>query len=285
MPRPRGPAPHYLWVGIALSLLAHAALLGWRAASPAAPRTTPDILDVAIVNAHTEQAPPMARVKAPQSMAGGGLDEHGLATSPLPHTGDSAETAVLQALRQRQAELEQEQLRLLTTLSADSHTATPSPHADEPGAAAATAGQDATEQEAVLRNAQIAALAERIQRYNERPRTQFVGPNAVQAVEAAYIDAWRTRIESTGTRFYPAQSRGALYGSLRLTVSVKSDGSVVGIVIDQPSTEPALNQAARRIVQLAAPFGPFPDELARTTDVLAITRTWNFVNDTLETRQ
>ncbi len=45
-----------------------------------------------------------------------------------------------------------------------------------------------------------------------------------------------------------------------------------------------LNQAARRIVQLAAPFAPFPPDIARDTDILAITRTWNFVNDTLETR-
>ncbi|MFA4913084.1 MAG: energy transducer TonB, partial [Burkholderiaceae bacterium] len=37
-------------------------------------------------------------------------------------------------------------------------------------------------------------------------------------------------------------------------------------------------------VQLAAPYPPFPPELAAMTDVLAITRTWNFVNDTLDTQ-
>ncbi|RYF52616.1 MAG: energy transducer TonB, partial [Comamonadaceae bacterium] len=31
-------------------------------------------------------------------------------------------------------------------------------------------------------------------------------------------------------------------------------------------------------------YPPFPPELADMTDVLAITRTWNFVNDTLDTQ-
>jgi protein TonB len=37
-----------------------------------------------------------------------------------------------------------------------------------------------------------------------------------------------------------------------------------------------LDQAAVRIVQLAAPFAPFPPDIAAETDVLDITRTWQF---------
>jgi protein TonB len=69
-----------------------------------------------------------------------------------------------------------------------------------------------------------------------------------------------------------------------MTVYIRSDGSVADVEIDDPSPHAVLNQAARRIVQLAAPFPPFPPDVARDTDVLAITRTWNFVNDTLETK-
>ena len=37
-----------------------------------------------------------------------------------------------------------------------------------------------------------------------------------------------------------------------------------------------LDDAAVRIVQLAAPFAPFPPEMRRNTDVLEIIRTWQF---------
>ncbi|SUV87026.1 membrane protein [Bordetella pertussis] len=118
----------------------------------------------------------------------------------------------------------------------------------------------------------------------QRPAAQGIrGPAAQASRHAAYLDAWRTRIETIGTRHYPEDARGRIYGSLRITVTVRADGSLADFEIDQPSPHAVLNQAARRIVQMAAPFPPFPPEMARDTDVLVITRTWHFVNDSLET--
>ena len=37
-----------------------------------------------------------------------------------------------------------------------------------------------------------------------------------------------------------------------------------------------LDDAARRIVEMAAPYPPFPDAIRRDTDILEITRTWSF---------
>jgi protein TonB len=37
-----------------------------------------------------------------------------------------------------------------------------------------------------------------------------------------------------------------------------------------------LDQAAIRIVRLAAPFDRFPDNIRADTDILHITRTWTF---------
>ena len=37
-----------------------------------------------------------------------------------------------------------------------------------------------------------------------------------------------------------------------------------------------LDQAAIRIVRLAAPFDRFPDNIRSDTDILHITRTWTF---------
>jgi protein TonB len=38
-----------------------------------------------------------------------------------------------------------------------------------------------------------------------------------------------------------------------------------------------LDEAAVRIVELAAPFSPFPPDIKEDTDILDITRTWQFL--------
>jgi len=59
-------------------------------------------------------------------------------------------------------------------------------------------------------------------------------------------------------------------------VSIKSDGSLERVEINRPSGQRILDAAALRIVQLAAPFAPFPADIAKDTDILSITRTWIF---------
>ena len=277
------PAPHYLWLGLAASLFVHAMLMAWQGQQRAPLPARTSVLEVALVNARSTDAPVTAQVLAQANVDGGGDAQSGVASSPLPRTGEAPNTIVLEALRRRQAELEAEQLKLLTQLKSraqaapEKSTAHPWPDGQAPGNAE-------TDQESVVLNAQIAVLSERIQAYNQAPRKQFVAPSAASAVHAAYVDAWRTRIEAVGTKHYPQQARGRTYGSLQMTVYIRADGSVVDAVIDRPAEHQVLNLAARRIVQLAAPYPPFPPELAAMTDVLAITRTWNFVNDTLDTQ-
>src|SRR5690606_9965925 len=111
----------------------------------------------------------------------------------------------------------------------------------------------------------------------------FVAPSAQASHYAAYLDAWRARIEAVGTHHYPADARSRIYGTLQITVSVHADSIVASDDVDQPSEQAVPTLEARRIVQMAAPFLPFPPEIAREADMLVITRTWHFVNDTLET--
>lgn len=273
----------HLIVGLAISLLLHGGILAWPVVAPRPARPAMPVLEVVLVNSRTESPPVKAQVEAQNQIDGGGEATHDIATSPLPWTASTADTIVLQAMRKRQAALEAEQKRLLTQLKSRQRTRTEH-QAVHPWPDAATPGENDENQESVIHNAQIAALAERIHAYNARPRKQFIGPVATASRYAAYLDAWRSRIEAIGTRYYPDEARGRLYGSLRLTVTVRADGSVNGVEIDQPSPHAVLNQAAQRIVRLAAPFPPFPPEIARDTDELVITRTWNFTNDTLNTR-
>lgn len=272
----------YLLVAIAISLLVHAGLLAWRLGAPPSRRTPLTSLEVTLVNAHTDSTPARAQVLAQAAVDGGGNAQAGVASSPLPRTGDSPDTIVLQAMRKRQAQLEAEQTRLLTQISsADLAGAAREPV--HPWDESQAPGDSVEDQAGLVQNGQVATLANRVQAYSALPRKTFVAPAAQASPYAAYLDAWRTRIESIGTQHFPAQARGRVYGSLRITVSIRPDGSLAGFEIDQPSEHAVLNQAARRIVQMAAPFAPFPPDLARDTDVLVITRTWHFVNDSLET--
>ena len=122
-----------------------------------------------------------------------------------------------------------------------------------------------------------AQLAEQTQQYARRPRKRFVSA-ATKAYEyAAYMEAWRAKVERVGNMNYPRSVRSnGVSGSLRLAVELLPDGSVHGISVRRSSGHPVLDAAAVRIVRLAAPYAPFPDQIREKTDILVITRTWIF---------
>jgi protein TonB len=113
--------------------------------------------------------------------------------------------------------------------------------------------------------------------YQERPRKAFVGARASEDRFARYVEDWRGKIERVGNLNYPDEARRQkLYGTLVLTVSVRRDGTVESIEVNRSSGFRLLDQAAIRIVELAAPFSKFPPDIAKDIDILAITRTWSF---------
>lgn len=283
--RVRAPRNDYLRIAILLSLAIHAAVLTIQFASPPTPKPKVTMLEVTLVNARTEAAPLQPVMLAQQQLHGGGEAVTGQAASPLPRNAeDTPDEIVLEALRKRQTQLEEEQQRLYTKLL-DRQKVKPERSAPDPSDMSADTGFDDLDQESLVLNAQISALKDRIERYNARPRRHFTGPSTKAVDYAEYVEAWRQKIELLGTEHYPDEARGKVYGSLQLTVHIRKDGSLDRIDIDRPSSEAILNLAAARIVQLAAPFAPLPPSIAAQTDILAITRTWNFVNQQLETRQ
>jgi protein TonB len=114
-----------------------------------------------------------------------------------------------------------------------------------------------------------------------RTRTLYI--NSVSAhrhVAAAYEQAWQEKIERIGNLNYPDEARRKnLSGSLLLSVSLNRDGTVKDVRVRQSSGYAVLDDAAIRIVRLAAPFAPFPEELRQEADVLVINRTWKFFSD------
>ncbi|MGB1236600.1 MAG: energy transducer TonB [Pseudomonadales bacterium] len=99
--------------------------------------------------------------------------------------------------------------------------------------------------------------------------------------DAEYLDSWRRRIVDVGNIHYPkAADEQRLYGSVRMAVSITSDGKLQSIEILKPSGSLILDNAAVRIVKLAAPFPPFSQEMRESTDILEIIRTWKFEKTT-----
>lgn len=115
------------------------------------------------------------------------------------------------------------------------------------------------------------------QEYQKRPRHKFLNARTQEYKFAAYMDAWRAKVERIGNLNYPEQAkRRQITGNLLLDVSLNADGSVNVIAVRRSSGQKILDDAAIRIVELAAPFAPFPPEIREDIDVLHITRTWKF---------
>lgn len=106
--------------------------------------------------------------------------------------------------------------------------------------------------------------------------------SARQAVEATYLQRWRKQVEEMGNRHYPAaSSRYGIYGELRLLVAIRHDGSMEDVEILVPSGHAVLDEAAIRILHLAAPFDALPPELRQQTERLEIIHTWKFQENRL----
>ncbi|MGY6215608.1 TonB family protein [Methylolobus aquaticus] len=112
-------------------------------------------------------------------------------------------------------------------------------------------------------------------------RTAYVAQVTTHRYAAdAYERAWQDKVERIGNLNYPEEARRKnLSGGLLLTVGVNADGSLKGINVVKSSGHAELDEAAVRIVRLAAPFAPFPSQLKADYDVLVITRTWRFFTD------
>lgn len=138
---------------------------------------------------------------------------------------------------------------------------------------------ESTEEDLSLAIASLQAQLDRQrQEYARRPRKYTISSASTKkSQDALYLDTWRRRIEAVGNVNYPDQARRErLYGSLRLLVAILPDGQVDDIQILQSSGHKLLDQAAVKIVETAAPFAPFPEEMLADVDILEIIRTWRF---------
>lgn len=263
-------------------------------------------LEVVLVNAKTESAPTKADVLAQSNLnRGGNTEENRKAKSALPPAKNKpAEVAIKPAAtakpatksakakaeaerkERRVAELEKQAQELMTQIEAQKKietqpaqkTAAPQPQQGVEQATSKTPldanALVASSLDMVRLEAQIAKQQEE---YQKRPKRKFIGARAQEYRFAAYVESWRQKVEKIGNLNYPAEAKQQkIYGRLSMTVSIKADGSIEKLEIDKSSGYKILDEAAKRIVNLSAPFAPFPDNIRQDTDILSITRTWTF---------
>ena len=276
-PVTRRPEDRRLWVALSLSLLVHGLLLMLHFQFPDASQAVRDkALDIILVNAKSARKPSDAQALAQANLDGGGnTDENRRAKTPLPPTRHQTTGDDIQQLQRRVQELEAAQQKMLTQAKSLRSVASSQNLSEQPSPAPSLSGLDLAESARAMARLE-GEISKTADEYSKRPRKKNIGARTSEYRFAQYIEDWRQKIERVGTLNYPEAARGKLYGSLVLSVSINPDGSVAQIVIDRSSGHKVLDDAARRIVQLAGPYAAFPPDIRRDTDILEITRTWYF---------
>lgn len=264
----------------ALSLALHALVLATGFVMPdrPSPRERDRGLEVVLVNARHARAPEKPQVLAQANVDAGGNSEQDLrAKSPLPPQDARREGDALAEMRKRTTP---QAAARPTVLTAPKSTASIPPTPPQPEQASnepRASGLDLLDSAAAVARLE-AEIDRKLEEYAKRPRKKFIGARAKEYRFAQYVEDWRQKIERVGTLNYPDAARGRLYGSLLLLVAIRADGSVERVEIQRSSGEKVLDDAARRIVELAGPFSPFPSDIRVDTDIVEITRTWTFTS-------
>ncbi|HJU23787.1 MAG TPA: TonB family protein [Casimicrobiaceae bacterium] len=265
-------------IAIAISIALHAIALTLHFTIGASHDRDPNPpLEVALVNARSASKPTKANLLAQANLDGGGnTEQNRQAKTPLPLLPETPKRTVAVASSREQVP-ENATHEMMTQLRSPNSILTPEPKPlSDPEPTESATANDVMQKtlEAVRLEAKI---ARDMDEYQKIPRRKHIGAQAREYRFARYVEDWRLKVEHVGNVHYPeAARRKKLYGSLILTVFIRADGSVEKVEVNRKSGQRILDAAAVKIVQMAAPFAPFPDDIRRDTDILSITRTWTF---------
>ena len=294
-----------IWVSLAI----HAAILSIHF-EPELKKFTDNlpILDVMLVNAKTHTKPDKADTFAQANLdRGGNTDQNRKMKTALPSLKQQKTEFTVQPMaeaksgakaaqqtseviqeQKRVAMLEKEVQELMTQMK--SSTKVDSQAVQKAAAKESDSGsQESPNKELKLHDMTASALemnhlealiAKQSDDYQKRPKRKFIGARTKEYRYALYVDAWRQKVEKIGNLNYPEAAKDLkLYGQLQMTVSIKADGSIEKIELNKSSGYKVLDEAAKHILEMAAPYARFPDDVHKEIDVLSITRTWTFTKE------
>ena len=277
---------------LCLGIITHATMIlgvGFRGEAPHP--SSDDSMEVILVMQQDPAPAPDADMLAQANLAGGGNTPEQVPSTPLapPFPDQQAELATPPAPESQPApeqvseqEVSAKTEPQLAKVTENARQTTVKEMEKDPETEKAAKTITASE---LLRNSlKIASLSaqvrDKLEKSASRPRRTFISANTREYKYAAYMEAWRAKVERVGNLNYPEEARRLnLSGSLILDVALNHDGSIEQITIRRSSGKKILDDAAIRIVELASPYAPLPDNIRAGTDVLHITRTWQFIDN------
>lgn len=271
--------PDVLTIALFIAAAAHAVVLLGVSFNPFLEEMrTPPSLEVVLVQQSNTKAPEEADYLSTFSQDGGGeseestrpsspfssaldVDSDGLAPTPIPESAPAPSEASTE--------------EVVTATFSDEAIKTEQTTEEREAS-------DATEDAVVVeQNMDIARLAAEIERrqqeFAKRPKKKHINARTTETAAASYMHTWVKQVERVGNLNYPdVARRNKLTGSLILVVGIYKNGNIESVTVDESSGHKLLDDAAVRIVKMAAPFEPMTGSLAEETDILYIVRTWEF---------
>jgi TonB family protein len=112
-----------------------------------------------------------------------------------------------------------------------------------------------------------------------KPRRKFIALYSLDNIDtiySSYVNIWLNQVESAFANEF--EKRG-LNGELVIDVALNTNGSINEITIRRSSGKETIDDAAIKVVELAAPYKPFSDLMKKETDILHLTGKFQFFSE------
>ncbi len=280
--RPSPSESDSLLIAIFLAAIVHAFVFLGISFSPPQPQKVNKQIEITLANSPVKRAPKKASFLAQNNQLGAGKEtnrpEPPKQKPPSRGKSQTKPPAQQQSETQSRPKIKQ---RRLTQLKANQKISTTRKHTPVSEKKRPKLSLEALQK-------QIAQLGTKIRNSQQSSETtKFIYAHKVSThkyLAAQYVQDWINKIIRIGKNNYPKVARKKGFsGSLTMKVGIKPDGSIYSTLITSSSGNKALDDAAKRIVNLGAPFSAVPRELLDEDEdgVLVILRVWKFSNESL----
>ena len=262
----------------AAALALHGILLFALGFEPELRKASAPTIEITLATFATESAPDNADYLAQENQQGSGtLEEKARPSSDLPSPFQDNQLNAVQLLEQAEAIPEQvkSSADLVTTMLSQLKVKSQQENQNE-----IIAPPERNPHHRIDFSSEIASLEADFnqlrQAYAMRPIVHRINTASTRKADVQYQEIWRRKVMRIGQINYPEEARQQkIFGQLRLAVQIQRDGTLKSVEIIHSSGQKVLDDAAIRIVRMAAPYMPFPPNL-KGYDVIEIIRTWRF---------
>ncbi|MCK5829201.1 MAG: energy transducer TonB [Methylococcales bacterium] len=232
-------------------------------------------IEVTLATLPSEKAPEKAKYLAQENQMGSGTELNKPEPSKLKLASQGDRDDKLPNKRQSQAESKPKKVeKIITQKQADYKIATvvkeaPLSEKKRPKISIEALRNQIAELGAEIRDSQKSSENTQVKHINSVSTHKYV--------MAQYIKDWETKIEHIATLNTLPETRGLnKVGILILRVDINSDGSVYKMKITRSSGSVVIDDYAKRLVKLGAPYPVLPKTLLNGGNVLSIIRKWGF---------